>query len=69
MSTYEPTHAVPRISVKALGWSLGLFFAIVFSICVAFGLLFPGATMYQAWLALFPWVTWMSWPSFWIGPD
>ncbi len=57
----------PRIPVYALGMSLGIFFAITFALCVVFGLLFPGATMYQAWLPLLPWVTWISWPSVFLG--
>jgi len=55
------------VSVYALGMSLGLFFLISFALCVAFGLLFPSATMYQSWLPLLPGVSWMSWPSFFLG--
>ena len=54
MSTQHIETHSPRIPVKALGWSLGIFLAVTFAICVAFGLLFPGATMYQAWLPLLP---------------
>lgn len=57
----------PRISVYAVGMSLGIFLAITFALCVGFGLLFPGATMYQAWLPLLPWVSWISWPSVALG--
>tara|TARA_R110002096_G_scaffold11544_1_gene42435 strand:+ start:776 stop:1063 length:288 start_codon:yes stop_codon:yes gene_type:complete len=67
MSTQHIKRPSPRIPVKALGWSLGIFFAVTFAICVAFGLLFTGATMYQAWLPLLPWVTWITWPSFALG--
>jgi len=49
------------------GMSLGVFLAISFTLCVAFGLLLPGATMYQSWLPLLPWFTWISIPSFLLG--
>ena len=61
------TPAAPRIPIAVLGWSLGLFLAISFTLCVVFGLIFPGATMYQAWLPLLPWVDWISVPDFLLG--
>tara|TARA_R110002124_G_scaffold84683_2_gene220334 strand:- start:547 stop:834 length:288 start_codon:yes stop_codon:yes gene_type:complete len=67
MSTQVAQRTAPRIPVSALGWSLGIFLALTFAICVAFGLIFPGATMYQAWLPLLPWVSWISWSSFVLG--
>jgi len=67
MSTHVAERPAPRIPIAALGWSLGIFLALTFAICVVFGLLFPGATMYQAWLPLLPWVTWISWSSFILG--
>ncbi len=56
-----------RIPIAVLGNSLGLFLAITFALCVGFGLIFPGAAMYQAWLPLLPGVGWISWPSFLLG--
>ncbi|MEO1138110.1 MAG: DUF5676 family membrane protein [Pseudomonadota bacterium] len=47
--------------------ALGVLLSLSFVICVVFGLLFPGATMYQAWLPLLPGVSWISWPSFVLG--
>ncbi len=67
MSMQVVEHCTPQIPVAALGMSLGIFLAITFALCVAFGLLFPGATMYQAWLPLLPWVSWISWTSFVLG--
>ena len=67
MSTQTVEHTAPQIPVAALGWSLGVFLTLSFAICVAFGLIFTGATMYQAWLPLLPWVSWISWPSFALG--
>jgi hypothetical protein len=57
----------PRIPVYALGMSLGIFLAVIFALCVGFGLALPDVVMYPAWLALFPWVSWMNWPSFYLG--
>ena len=67
MSTQVAERIRPQIPIAALGWSLGIFLALTFVICVAFGLLFPSVTMYQAWLPLLPWVTWISWASFALG--
>ena len=56
-----------RIRIYPVGMSLGILLALSFVICVVFGLLFPGATMYQAWLPLLPGVSWISWPSVLLG--
>jgi 2TM family of unknown function (DUF5676) len=56
-----------QIPIRALANSLGIFLALTFILCVGFGLLFPTATMYQAWLPLLPWVSWISFPSFVLG--
>ncbi len=61
------TRRAPRIPVLALGMSLGLFLAITFTLCVVFGLIFPGAAMFRAWIELLPGFTWLSWPSFLLG--
>lgn len=50
-----------------VGMTLGILLAFSFALCVVFGLLFPGATMYQAWLPLLPGVTWISWSSALLG--
>ncbi|MCX8226187.1 MAG: DUF5676 family membrane protein [Sulfitobacter sp.] len=55
------------ISIYAVGMSLGILLSFSFSLCVVFGLIFPGATMYQAWLPLLPGVTWISWQSVLLG--
>jgi len=67
MSPQVAERTVPQIPIAALGWSLGIFLALAFALCVVFGLLFPSVTMYQAWLPLLPWVTWISWPSLVLG--
>jgi len=55
------------IRIFPVGMALGTFLAVTFVLCVLFGLLFPGATMYQAWLPLLPGVIWISWPSALLG--
>ena len=61
MSNSNPLRIYP------VAMSLGLLLAISFVLCVAFGLLLPGATMYQAWLPLLPGVSWISWQSALLG--
>ena len=61
MSDYTPVRIVP------VGMALATLLGISFVLCVIFGLLFPNATMYQAWLPLLPGVTWISWPSALLG--
>ena len=61
MSDFTPVRMFP------VGMALGILLASSFVLCVIFGLLFPNATMYQVWLPLLPGVTWMSWPSAFLG--
>ncbi len=56
-----------RLSLTAIGHATSLFIAISYTLCVAFDLLFPQYSMYQAWEKLLPGFTWLSWPSFFIG--
>lgn len=55
------------LSLTAFGHATSLFFTITFVVCVVFDLIFPGHAMYQAWRALLPGFTWISWPSFFVG--
>tara|TARA_R110002094_G_scaffold68764_2_gene78041 strand:+ start:1553 stop:1822 length:270 start_codon:yes stop_codon:yes gene_type:complete len=55
------------LRIYPVGMSLGVLLAVSFALCVVFGLLFPGATMYKAWLPLLPGVSWISWPSALLG--
>lgn len=59
--------AASRISLYALGMSLGIFLAITFLLCVLFDLLFPGYAMYRVWAPLLPGFSWLSWSSLLIG--
>ena len=52
---------------KTVGVSLGLFLAISYVLCVIYHLIFPGQTMYQAWIRLLPGFTWITWWSFLLG--
>ena len=61
MSETKPLRIYP------VGMTLGVLLAVSFALCVVFCLLFPGATMYQAWLPLLPGVSWISWSSALLG--
>ncbi len=67
MSQRPDGQAQNRFSITSLGMALGSFLAISFTLCVIFGLLFPGFTMYKTWIGLLPGVSWMSLPSFLLG--
>jgi hypothetical protein len=62
-----PGQVVSRISVTALGMSLGAFLALTFVLCVLFDLLFPDYAMNPAWAPLLPGFIWISGPSFFLG--
>ncbi len=57
----------PRLSISALGNSLGIFFGVTFTLCVLFDLIFPGYAMNQVWKAFFPGFVWLTWTGFIIG--
>ena len=61
------TPKAAHLPVAALGWSLGIFFAIAFTLCVVFDLIFPSVAMNRVWLPLLPWVSWITVPSFFLG--
>ena len=67
MESHLATRKASHIPVTALGWSLGLFLAITFALCVVSDLIFPSVAMNRIWLPLLPWVTWISLPSFLLG--
>ena len=62
----EPRRAA-HIPIRALGWSLGLFFAILYTICVLFDLVFPGQTMTGLWVPILPWVEGISLAGYALG--
>ena len=57
----------PRIPIQALGWSLGVFFAITYTICIVFDFVFPGQSMTGLWSPLLPWVDGVSLGSYALG--
>lgn len=59
--------ASSRVSVVALGMSLGLFLALTFVLCVLFDLVFPGYAMNRVWAPLLPGFVWLTWPGSLIG--
>ncbi|MDP7149441.1 MAG: DUF5676 family membrane protein [Paracoccaceae bacterium] len=65
----QVTHARPaaHVPIRALGWSLGLFLAILYTICVVFDLVFPGQSMTALWAPLLPWVEGISVASYALG--
>ena len=56
-----------RLSLIAVGHASSVLLAISFVLCVAFGILFPGAAMFRAWQPLLPGFHWLSGPSFLLG--
>lgn len=56
-----------HLPIAALAWSLGVFFAITFAICVVFDLIFPSQSMTSLWLTLLPWVDSISLGGFILG--
>lgn len=56
-----------RLSLIAVGHASSMLLAISFVLCVAFGILFPGAAMFRAWQLLLPGFQWLSWWSFLLG--
>ena len=56
------------MNVKLLTWSLGLFGAVSFVLCVAYGLVTPDALhMHRALETLLPGFTWLTVSGFFIG--
>ena len=51
----------------ALGWSLSLFLALSFVLCVLLGLVVPDFGLHQPWLQFLPGFTWLTWPSILLG--
>lgn len=63
--TVTAQHA--HIPIRPLGWSLGLFFAITYTICILFDLAFPGLTMMDFWAPLLPWVNGINLAGYALG--
>ena len=46
------------LSIKTVGLSLGVLFAVSYVLCVLFDLVLPGWAMYQLWQGLLPGFSW-----------
>jgi len=55
------------ISLVAVGHATSLLLAITFTLCVLWGLLFPGYVMYPSWQIFLPGFQWLSGWSFILG--
>ena len=55
------------LSLTAVGHATSLFLAITFTLCIAFGLIFPSHVMLPIWQGLLPGFEWISWRSFLLG--
>ncbi len=49
-----------RLSIKTVGLSLGIFFAVSYVLCIIWDLVFPGWAMYQLWQGLLPGFSWSA---------
>jgi len=62
------TTLTTKNSILAWGWALSIFLLITYLICVAFGLLLPGAfQMHEAWAPLLPGFDWLTLQGFLAG--
>lgn len=61
MAAPTDTRHAPRIPIAALGWSLGIFFAITYTVCVIF------ESMTSFWTPLLPWVDGISIQGYVLG--
>ncbi len=62
-------HAAPvTIPVFAFGWSLSVFFAVSYALCILFYVLFPVSAQNHVVLSLFlPWLKVLTWSGFFLG--
>ena len=65
--TVVPNTHTHRLSVVAVGQATGLFLMLSFLFCIALGLVSTRADLHNAWFALLPGVTWLSWKSVLLG--
>lgn len=56
-----------RFAIGRLGQTLGLFFAALYLLCVAWDALFPGEAMRSLWAAALPGFDWLSAGDFFLG--
>ena len=56
-----------RLTITRLGQALGLVFAALYSLCVAWDGLFPGEAMRSVWADALPGFDWLSTGDFFLG--
>lgn len=56
-----------RLSIVRVGGALGLSFALLYGLCVAWDAVFPGWAMRSAWVGLLPGFDWLSVGDFLLG--
>lgn len=56
-----------RLPIARLGNALGLFFAVLFVLCVVWDGLFHWLPMRSVWEPLLPWFDWLSFGDFLLG--
>jgi len=56
------------LNTRVVTWSLGLFSAVTFLVCVGYGLIVPESLHMTAWLeAVLPGFRWLTVPAFGLG--
>jgi len=56
-----------RLCFKPVAFTLSVFLAVTYILCVIYGLLFHEYAMFKAWEALLPGFSWLTWMTFFIG--
>lgn len=56
-----------RVSIARLGQALGLLFAVLYALCVAWDAVFPDWAMRSIWAAALPGFDWLSAGDFFLG--
>jgi uncharacterized membrane protein YqhA len=56
-----------KLCFKPVAFALSAFLAVTYILCVVYGLIFHEFPMHQAWEALLPGFTWLSWSTFFLG--
>ena len=67
MAAHNDRICAARIPIQALAWSLGLTFAIAFTICVVFDFILPSQSMTSFWNPLLPGVDGIDLGSYALG--
>lgn len=66
-SPHSRRRSEPALRLYPLGMSLGLSFAIFFTLCIALGAVVPDVGLHKPWLQFFPGFEWLTAKGFAIG--